>query len=44
LFTGRFAAGGASGLLRGSSILRDLRTRKVIGRCDSGRLGWTAAR
>jgi hypothetical protein len=44
VFAGRFGAGGAGGSLRGSSVLRDLRTHKVIGRCDSGPLAWTAAR
>jgi hypothetical protein len=42
--SGRFFAAGARGTVRSTSVLRDLKTGKVIGRCDSGSLVWTAAR
>lgn len=40
---GRFVTEGASGTLRATSLLRDLRTRRVIGRCNSGLVRWAAA-
>ena len=39
---GRFGTGGVSGTLRARSFVRDLATRRIIGRCDSGRLTWAA--
>lgn len=42
-FTGRVTATGASGLLRVRSVLRHPRTRRLIGRCDSGTVGWSAS-
>lgn len=41
-FAGQFATLGARGTLRATSILRGLRTHRVIGRCDSGTVAWTA--
>ena len=41
-FAGRFATLGATGTLRTTSILRDPRTHRVIGRCDSGTVAWAA--
>lgn len=40
--SGRVGADGAGGTLRATSVLRDPRTRRVIGRCDSGPLRWAA--
>jgi hypothetical protein len=42
--SGRFFAAGAAGTLRSTSTLRDLKTHRVIGHCDSGALIWTASR
>lgn len=41
--SGRFFSAGAAGAVRSTSILRDLKTHRVIGHCDSGPLVWTAA-
>jgi hypothetical protein len=41
-FAGRFSTMGVGGTLRATSILRGLRTRRVMGRCDSGTVTWTA--
>jgi hypothetical protein len=40
--TGRFTTTGAGGVLRATSIVRDPRTRRVIGRCNSGTVSWRA--
>jgi hypothetical protein len=40
--TGRFVAGGATGTLRARSTARSRRTGRVIDRCDTGALTWSA--
>lgn len=40
---GRVGADAATGTLRATSVLRDPRTRRTIGRCDSGPLLWSAS-
>lgn len=41
-FAGRFSTLRVSGTLRATSILRALRTHRVIGHCDSGTVTWAA--
>jgi hypothetical protein len=41
---GTFTTRGATGTLRATSILRDPRTRRVVGRCSSGLVAWAAVR
>lgn len=41
--SGRFVTDGVGGTLRATSLLRDLRTRRIIGRCNSGLVRWAAA-
>jgi hypothetical protein len=43
-FAGRFTTAGAAGAVRGTSVLRDVRDRRIVGRCDTGPVFWTAAR
>ena len=40
--TGRFTTQGVGGSLRATSTVRHPRTRRVIGRCDSGTVSWRA--
>ena len=41
-FAGRFSTMRVGGTVRATSILRALRTHRVIGRCDSGTVTWAA--
>jgi hypothetical protein len=41
-FAGQFSTLRVGGTLRATSILRDLRTGRVIGHCDSGTVTWAA--
>ena len=41
---GTFTTRGATGTLRATSILRDPRTGRVVGRCSSGSVAWAAVR
>jgi hypothetical protein len=42
--SGTFTTRGATGTLRATSVLRDPRTGRVVGRCSSGSVGWAAVR
>jgi hypothetical protein len=41
---GHFVTGGATGTARVRSVLRSRKTRRVVGRCDSGLMAWSAIR
>jgi hypothetical protein len=42
--SGRFTIRGATGTVRATSVLRDPRTGRVVGRCSSGPVAWVAVR